>query len=422
MSVDLRIPQLGESITEAFVARWLKQEGQAVAKDETIAELETEKASFELPAPVAGTLKQVLTPAGQTAKVGQVIGTLEEGAAPAAKPAPTAPAKPAAEASPELAATSAAQPARTVSPDRQPHVMPAARHAMAQAGLTAEQVQPTGPGGRILKEDVLRETAKLNAPAPVAPPPAPAPAPAKPTAPAAAPSGDRPEEAVPMSPIRQTIARRLMEAQHNAALLTTFNEVDMSAVMALRNQYKDDFEKKYKIKLGFMSFFVKAAIDALRQFPAINAVIRDHHIVYRNYYDVGVAVSTERGLVVPVIRNAQRLSFAQVELAITDFGRRARDNKLSLAELDGGTFTITNGGIFGSLLSTPIVNPPQSGVLGMHAIQERPVALNGQVVIRPMMYTALTYDHRIVDGREAVQFLKRVKQAVEDPARMLLEI
>ncbi|MDF1521409.1 MAG: 2-oxoglutarate dehydrogenase complex dihydrolipoyllysine-residue succinyltransferase, partial [Trueperaceae bacterium] len=301
-------------------------------------------------------------------------------------------------------------------------VMPAAQRALAEAGLSAADVTATGPGGRVLKEDVARAVAAgatATKPAAAAKPAAPTPAAA--AAPTAS-AGAREEEAVPMSPLRRKVAERLVQAQQTAALLTTFNEVDMSAVMALRSAHKDAFEKRYGVRLGFMSFFVKAAIDALREIPQLNAEIRGTDIVYKNYYDIGVAVSTPKGLVVPVLRHAERRSFAEVEAAIADFGKRAQGNKIAPDELQGGTFTISNGGVFGSLLSTPIVNPPQSGVLGMHTIQERPVARGGQVVIRPMMYLALSYDHRIVDGREAVTFLKRIKDAIEEPARLLLEI
>jgi 2-oxoglutarate dehydrogenase E2 component (dihydrolipoamide succinyltransferase) len=422
MAVDLKVPAVGESITEAFVNRWFKSEGDFVNKDETIAELETEKATFELPAPVAGRLTRIAAGKGSAVQVGQVIGQMEEGQAPAGSDpaAAAAPAPAAAAPAGDGASSKKAAPA-------QPRIMPAAAQAMAATGVKAEQVQPTGPGGRILKEDVTRAAAATAAPPATAASPAPvaAPAPVAPSAPspaqAAAPSAHVEEEIVPMSPMRQTIARRLVEAQQTAALLTTFNEVDMSAVMALRKQHQDSFEKRYGIKLGFMSFFAKAAVDALKQFPAINAEIRGASIVYKNHYDIGIAVSTERGLIVPVIRNVDRLSFAEIEQKIADFAGRARAGKISVHELHGGTFTITNGGIFGSLLSTPIVNPPQSGVMGMHAIQDRPVARDGQVVIRPMMYLALTYDHRIVDGREAVTFLKRIKETVEDPARLLIE-
>ena len=306
--------------------------------------------------------------------------------------------------------------------------MPAAARALAERGLKAESVQGTGPGGRILTEDVLKTGARVSSPEP-APAPAAAPkeiAPAKPiavpAAPAPAGAGFREEQVVPMSRLRKTLAERLVEAQHTAALLTTFNEVDMQEVMNLRKLYQDQFTQKYGLKLGFMSFFVKAVVDALRLVPQVNAEIRGTDVVYRNYFDIGVAVGGGRGLVVPVLRNAERMSFAQIETTVGDFGKRAKENKLKLEELQGGTFTISNGGVYGSLLSTPIVNPPQSGILGMHAIQERPVAREGQVVIRPMMYLALTYDHRIVDGREAVTFLKRIKDVLENPARMLLEV
>jgi 2-oxoglutarate dehydrogenase E2 component (dihydrolipoamide succinyltransferase) len=291
--------------------------------------------------------------------------------------------------------------------------MPSAKRAAAQAGLEPSAVPGTGPGGRVLKEDVQRAAA--------APAPAPKPGPVQASAPIPV-GGERTEEIVPMSPMRKRIAERLVESQQTAALLTTFNEIDMGAVMALRKEYQPQFQEKYGIKLGFMSFFVKAAVEALKLIPGVNGEIRDNSIVYRNYYDIGVAVGGGKGLVVPVIRNTERLGFAQVEQAIADFARRARDNKLQLGELQGGTFTISNGGIYGSLLSTPIINPPQSGILGLHAIQERPVAIDGQVVVRPMMYIALTYDHRLVDGREAVTFLKRIKECVEQPSRILLEV
>ena len=298
--------------------------------------------------------------------------------------------------------------------------MPAAQRALAERGLRPEQVEATGPGGRLLKEDVLRHSAPAEAEfatSLLARAEAPAPAPEPPVLP-----GPRDEEAVPMSRLRRTVAERLVQAQHSAALLTTFNEVEMSRILALRKEYGEAFLQKYKVKLGFMSFFVRACIDALKQFPQVNAELRGTNIIYHNYCDIGVAVGSGKGLVVPVLRNAERMSFAEIELAIGDFGRRAKENKLKVDELQGGTFTISNGGVYGSLLSTPIVNPPQSGVLGMHAIQDRPVARDGSVVIRPMMYVALTYDHRLVDGREAVSFLKRIKEAVENPTRMLMEI
>jgi 2-oxoglutarate dehydrogenase E2 component (dihydrolipoamide succinyltransferase) len=404
MRIELKVPEVGESITEVEIGGWLKGAGEPVRKDEPLVTLESEKATVELPSPGDGTLAQVLKQKGEVAKVGEVIGYLDRNGGDAAK-------------APETRATPAA-PGPKPAPAG-PRVMPAAQVALEEHGLRAEDVQATGPGGRLLKEDVLRqaEQAKL------------ARAPAEPQAPAPVsvqaspvPVAGRDEEIVPMSRLRRTVAERLVQAQQTAALLTTFNEVDMSAVMALRKEYGESFQQKYQVKLGFMSFFVKAGIDALKQFPVVNAEVRENNIVYHNYYDIGVAVGSGKGLVVPVLRNAERMSFAEVEVAIGDFARRARENKLKVDELQGGTFTISNGGVYGSLLSTPIVNPPQSGILGLHAIQERPVAREGNVVIRPMMYVALTYDHRLVDGREAVSFLKRVKEVMESPARMLMEV
>jgi 2-oxoglutarate dehydrogenase E2 component (dihydrolipoamide succinyltransferase) len=468
MSVELKVPAVGESITEVQIGEWLKAEGEAVQKDENLVEIETDKATVELPAPVSGTVVKVLKQAGETANVGEVIGYMEEGDGAAARPAAEkksqpAPQQPAA-AQPAAAQPAAAQPtaaqsaapqpagvertpAASNSPEVPPRVMPAARRELAEKNLQAEDVAASGPGGRLLKEDVQRHapaapsqaTPSQAAPSQAAPSqaapaqaaaPAPTTRPAVPAKPAARPEvlgktlvrGGREEEAVPMTPLRRRIAERLVEAQQSAALLTTFNEIDMTGVMALRQEHRESFQQTYGVKLGFMSFFVKATIEGLKAIPQINAEIRGSHIVYHNYYDIGIAVSSAKGLVVPVLRNAERMSFAEVELAIEDFGRRARDNKIKLEELEGGTFTISNGGVFGSLLSTPIVNPPQSGILGLHTIQERPVARDGQVVIRPMMYVALTYDHRIVDGREAVTFLKRVKEGIEQPARLLLEI
>ena len=406
MSVELKVPAVGESITEVFVNRWLKAEGEHAEKDETVAELETDKATFELPAPVSGTISRIVKGKGQTAAVGEVIGQMEEGKSDGKRAAGSAEKK--ADVNGGVARgggrTPAPAPAAAPSSHKpEPHVMPAARRALHETGLRADEVQPTGPGGRLLKEDVQRQAEageRTSAPS----------------------GGDREEEVVTMSPMRQTIARRLVEAQKNAALLTTFNEADMSAIMALRKKHQEQFTDQHETKLGFMSFFVKACVDALRRFPALNAEVRGEKIVYRNYFDIGIAVSTTKGLVVPIIRGAERLSFGEIERVIVNFAQRGKTNKIELRELEGGTFTITNGGVFGSLLSTPIVNPPQSGVLGMHAIQDRPVAADGQVVVRPMMYLALTYDHRIVDGREAVSFLKRIKECVEDPTRMLLEV
>lgn len=423
MPIELKVPAVGESITEVEIGAWLKRKGDSVRKDEPVVALESEKATVELPAPETGTLTEILKQKGEVATVGQVIAILEPGPA-----GSIAGAKSAAKAAEPSAKETPAPP----TPPAELKVMPAARRALAEQGLTPEQVQPTGPGGRLLKEDVLRHQAE---PAKSAAPEKPLPTPSKPEPPAshppAAPPGPPPgtdqspgreQEVVPMSRLRRTIAERLVQAQHTAALLTTFNEVDLSAVLALRKQFGESFLQRYQVKLGFMSFFVKACVDALKLYPALNAEVRDSNIVYHNYYDIGVAVGSGKGLVVPVIRNAELLSFAQIETTIGDFGRRAKDNKLTPDELQGGTFTISNGGVYGSMLSTPIVNPPQSGVLGMHAIQERPVARDGAVVIRPMMYLALTYDHRIVDGREAVSFLKHLKDVLENPARMLIEI
>lgn len=410
MAIDLKVPAVGESITEVLLVRWFKKEGDHIEKDEPLVEIETDKATFELPAPAAGTLSRIIKGDNKAAVVDEVVGQMEEGAA-APDSAKTADTK-----KPEPSATS------PVDKDAkgEPRVMPAARRELEQRGMEAAQVTPGGPGGRILKEDVLRKVGHdADNPASAAPESSIA-------GDQEATSQDSPanryQEVVPMSPMRKRIAERLVAAQQNAALLTTFNEIDLSAVMHLRNEYRDIFHKKYNIKLGFMSFFIKACVDALKQFPQINAHANETDIIYHNYCDIGIAVSGGKGLVVPVIRNAERMSFAQIEMAVADFGTRAKDNKISLEELKGGTFTITNGGIFGSLVSTPIINPPQSGILGMHAIQDRPVARKGQVVIRPMMYVALTYDHRIVDGREAVTFLKRIKEDIEEPSRMLIEV
>ena len=400
MPVELRIPAVGESVTEALVSRWLKKEGDAVALDEPVVELETDKVTVELPSPVAGTLQRITKGDGETVAVGDVIALIEEGEVPAAA------ARPPTEETPKGQRLGKAPVEPAAGPGEAPRVMPAAARLLEEHGLDASQIAATGPGGRLLKEDVERY---LSSPSSASPSVSVA-------------RGERVEELVPMSPIRKLIAQRLVDAQHSAALLTTFNEIDMSAVMSLRKQYREPFLERHGIKLGFMSFFVKASVDALSSFPRINTEIVGDQILYRNYFDIGIAVSTERGLMVPVIRNAEGLGFAEIEKSIADFAGRARSGKIKLEELEGGTFTITNGGIFGSMLSTPIVNPPQSGVLGLHAIEERPVAKDGEVVIRPMMYVALTYDHRIVDGREAVTFLRRIKETIEDPSRILLEV
>jgi 2-oxoglutarate dehydrogenase E2 component (dihydrolipoamide succinyltransferase) len=409
MAIELKVPTVGESITEVQMGEWLKGEGDSVARDEVIAKIETDKVTVDLTAPNDGVLSQIKVKKGQTANVGDVIAYIEEGAAGAPKPKAAEPAKPEApKAEPRKAEpTPAPEAPKSVRPTIPPQgfarVMPSARRALKERGLSPDDVEATGPGGRVLKEDVDRLKEK---PAAKAPPVA----------------QDRQEEVVAMSPFRKRIAERLVQSQQTAALLTTFNEVDMGAVMDLRKAHQEAFQEKYGIKLGFMSFFVKATIEALKLIPSVNGEIRGNDVVYKNFYDIGVAVGGGKGLAVPVIRNAERLGFAEVEQTIADYGKRAKENKLELSELQGGTFTITNGGIYGSMMSTPIVNPPQSGILGLHAIQDRPMAVKGQVVIRPMMYVALTYDHRLVDGREAVTFLKRIKQCMEEPARILLEV
>jgi len=432
MAIELKIPEVGESIVEVEIGDWLKKEGEQVAKDEPVVSLESEKATVELPSPDSGRISQILKQKGETAKVGEVIGYLEKDgkeSAPRSKEPEAKTQKPeekdqerekttgARISEGEPARHGGAQPETKTEPKQtERRVMPAAERVLAERGLRAEEIEPTGPGGRVLKEDVLRKPESPER-TPAARLEAPTAAPEKFSKPAG-----REEEVVPMSRLRRTVAERLVAAQRAAALLTTFNEVDMTSVMGLRKQYGEEFQLKYSVKLGFMSFFVKACIDALKQFPGVNAEVRDTNVIYHNYFDIGVAIGGGKGLVVPVLRNAERMSFAEIEVAIGDFARRAKENKLKVEELQGGTFTISNGGIYGSLLSTPIVNPPQSGVLGMHAIQERPVAREGNVVIRPMMYLALTYDHRIVDGREAVTFLRRIKEVVESPARMLMEV
>jgi 2-oxoglutarate dehydrogenase E2 component (dihydrolipoamide succinyltransferase) len=416
MAIELKIPEVGESITEVEIGGWLKRKGDAIKKDEPLVTLESEKATVELPSPVSGRLGEILRDKGQVAKVGEVIAYLEADGKggtdrEASKDTQN---QPGAQGTPK-----ASEAAKTAGTAPRARVMPAAQRLMEEQGVSAEDISGTGPGGRILKEDVLQQAGKTSRKT-VSEPAAEKSQMIQSHAPEAA--DGREEEVIPMSRLRQTVAERLVQARQSAALLTTFNEIDMSSVMNLRKEYGESFQKKYDVKLGFMSFFVKACVDALKQFPTINAEVRGANIVYRNYFDIGVAIGGGKGLVVPVLRNAERMSFAEIERAIADFGRRAKENKLGVDELRGGTFTISNGGIYGSLLSTPIVNPPQSGILGMHAIQDRPVAREGNVVIRPMMYVALTYDHRIVDGREAVTFLKRVKDGIEAPARMLIEI
>jgi len=453
MPIELKVPDVGESISEAEVGQWFVKQGQTIRKDDPVVELETDKASQELPAPVTGRLTEIVKQAGERVAIGDVIGYIEEGdddddasAEPASAGGSDAHEDDADDAdeiadeeeSPDARAEAGSDdtageqpdtdapegdpdqppPAPPRDRDGRPTVMPAARRLLDEHGLDAGDIEATGPGGRLLKEDVQRHLDQSPEPASAggrSHEPA-----SDDEGPTSGGGGDR-EQLVPMTPLRRTIARRLVEAQQTAALLTTFNEIDMAAVMALRKQHQDAFVERYGIKLGFMSFFVKATIDALKQFPAVNAEVRGTDVLYKDYFNIGIAIGSGKGLVVPVLKDADRLGFAEVEQAIADFAKRAQAGKLDLKELQGGTFTITNGGVYGSLMSTPIVNPPQSGVLGMHAIQQRPVAVDGQVVVRPMMYVALTYDHRLVDGREAVSFLVRIKQAIEDPARMLIE-
>ena len=409
MATEIKVPALGESVTEATVAKWLKKVGDPVKVDEPLVELETDKVTLEVNATAAGTLAAIAVPEGGNVAVGGVLGTIGDGAAAAA--AAPAPAKAPAKAAPAPAA--AAAPAAAGALERSG---PAARKAVAESGVDPATIATSGKDGRITKGDVLAKLAAGGAAAPA--PAAPAPAVAK------APRPEHPrEQRVRMTRLRKRIAERLKEAQNTAAMLTTFNEVDMSEAMALRDRYRETFEKKHGVRLGFMSFFVKAAIVALKELPAINAEIDGDDLVYKNYYDIGVAVGTPQGLVVPVLREADQKSFAEIEKTIGDMGRRARDGKLSLDELSGGTFTITNGGVYGSLMSTPILNPPQSGILGMHKIQKRPMVMAGdKIEVRPMMYIALSYDHRIVDGREAVTFLVRLKECIEDPQRILLDM
>jgi 2-oxoglutarate dehydrogenase E2 component (dihydrolipoamide succinyltransferase) len=435
MATDVQVPALGESITEGTLAEWLKKPGEAVAADEPIASLETDKVSVEVPSPVAGVLTEQVVKEGDNVAVGAVIARIDEKATAAA---PSAPAQAAAEAAtnpagagetPALKGDSTA-PVAAAEPedDHITTLSPAVRRAVLEYHVDPSKIQGTGKDGRLTKDDVIAAAqaasspakagaqapqAKAPAPEQKAPPPGPRPAPG---------NGERREERVKMSRLRQTIAKRLKDAQNTAAMLTTFNDVDMSAVIEARARYKDLFEKKHGIRLGFMAFFVKACALAAKDVPSVNASLDGDEIVYHDYLDVSVAVSAPKGLVVPVVRNAESMSFAEIEKTIADYGKRAKDGTLTIEEMQGGTFTISNGGVFGSLLSTPILNPPQSAVLGMHRIEERPVALDGQVVIRPMMYLAMTYDHRIVDGREGVSFLKRIKDCIENPVRLLLDV
>jgi 2-oxoglutarate dehydrogenase E2 component (dihydrolipoamide succinyltransferase) len=441
--LELKIPNVGESIQEVQIGQWLKQEGDHVAHDEAVVELETDKASMEIPAPIDGVISKIVKHDGETVAVGDVIAYLEptgpgrdeketkQEHAAAQKSSPPRPTPTAAAARPQSPA--AADVPGPVTPafesvgeaDERLAAPPSIRRLLREHHLRPEDVPPSGDGGRLLREDVLRYAeAEKHKPAALEKEASPAPGAGPPgvLTTATSPGQQSPERVVPMSLIRRRIAERLVSAQQNAALLTTFNEIDMSAVAELRARLREPFQEKYGVKLGILSFFVKATVEALREFPAVNAEIRGTDIVYRDAFHIGIAIGAKRGLVVPVIRDADRLSFAQIERAIDDFAKRADANKLEPADLSGGTFTISNGGIYGSLLSTPIVNPPQSGVLGLHAIQQRPVAIDGQVVIRPMMYVALTYDHRLVDGREAVSFLRRIKDTVESPPRLLIGV
>lgn len=451
MATDIRVPTLGESVTEATIGQWFKKVGDSVAADEPVVELETDKVTIEVPAPAAGVLETITANPGDTVNVGALIGAIAAAGSSAAAAAPAAVAKPAEIPQPAaVAAEPAPKPANGNGAAVPP--APSAQKLMAEAGLTDADVSGSGRRGQILKEDVLAAAAKPAAaaaaasvvvapaapkPVPVAaapvapasapaaklaePAPAPAPVPAQPRGPVNA-NDDVREERVKMTRLRQTIARRLKEAQNTAAMLTTFNEVDMKPVMDLRNSYKELFEKKHGVKLGFMGFFTKAVTHALKEIPAVNAEIDGDDLVYKNYAHIGVAVGTEKGLVVPVVRDADQMSIAEIEKDIARLGKLARDGQLSMADMQGGTFTISNGGVYGSLMSTPILNAPQSGILGMHKIQERPVVVGGQIVIRPMMYLALSYDHRIVDGKEAVTFLVRVKESLEAPERLVLDL
>lgn len=397
MAIEVKVPLLPESVSDATIVTWHKKPGDAVKRDENLLDLETDKVVLEVPAPADGVLKQILKDKGAVVKSNEVLAIVEAGQAAAAASS--------------AAAEKTIAPEKTIVAETKAAEMaagPAARRAAAEHGVQVESIPGTGKGGRVTREDVLNQTTATAVAAPVIP--------------AILGGAERPEQRVPMTRLRAKIAERLVNAQQTAAILTTFNEINLKAVMDLRNRYKDVFEKKHGMKLGFMSFFTRAAVEALKRYPAVNAYIDGNDIVYHAYCDIGIAVSTERGLVVPVLRNAEQMSFADIEQAVANYGRKAREGQLTIEEMTGGTFTITNGGIFGSLLSTPIINPPQSAILGMHKIEERPIAENGQVVIRPMMYVALSYDHRIIDGKESVGFLVTIKELLEDPARLLLEI
>ncbi len=432
MATEIRVPSLGESVTEATVAKWLKRQGEAVARDEPLVELETDKVTLEVPAPTAGTLAEIAAAEGTSLPVGAVLGRIEEAAVAPTASAPDPGARPANGEKEERAPreSEAQQATRTRPVAGQGAVAarsgPAVRKLIDETGLDAAALAPSGPGNRITKGDVLAALARPRPLPAAAPDPptrivTPSPAPSTRIVPPPPATGER-EVRVRMTQLRRRVAERLKAAQNAAAMLTTFNEIDMSEAIAWRERWREAFQRKHEVRLGFMSIFVKAAVAALREIPGVNAEIDGADIVYKNHYDIGVAVGTERGLVVPVVRDADRMSFADIEKMIAAFGRRAHDGRLSIEDLSGGTFTISNGGVYGSLLSTPILNPPQSGILGMHKIERRPVAVGDAIVIRPMMYVALSYDHRLVDGREAVGFLVRIKELVEDPARLLLDL
>lgn len=409
--IEVKVPSVGESISEVQIGQWLKAEGEWVAADENLVELETEKASVQVPSPESGYVRKVMKQTEEFAMVDEVICSIEPAEAPAGA----------------TSTSESAQPAESKAEAEQGHVMPAAQRILDENGIAASSVKGSGPGGRVLKEDAMAAVASKSRPAAA---PAPAQSPAKPPVletsltevGSSAAGGSRREEVKPLSMIRRTIAKRLVEAQQNAALLTTFNEVNMKPIMSLRKKYKDAFLERHGVKLGFMSFFAKASVEALKRFPSVNAEIRGNNIVYRHFNDIGIAIGGGKGLVVPVLRNVEDMTFADVERTIGDFASKAMENRLMPEDLEGGTFTISNGGVYGSLLSTPIVNAPQSAILGLHSIQERPMAVNGEVVVLPMMYVALSYDHRIIDGREAVSFLKTIKEVCEDPTRLFLEV
>ena len=427
-AINVEVPTVGESISEVQVGQWLKQEGDWVAAGEDLVEIETEKASVQIPSPASGILQGILKESEEFATVGEVIASIQPSDQPSSP-------NPASEQSPEPETQATSPQASAVETGPAKFVMPAAQRLADENGLDVKSIPASGPGGRLLKEDVqtyLANQTQAAAPVP-APPPAPPAAPTLPSVSASqasdrtlsigsANTAHRSEEVKPLSMLRRTIAARLVEAQQTAALLTTFNEIDMQPVMSIRKKYQDRFVERHGVKLGFMSFFAKAAVEALRRYPAVNAEIQGDQVLYRHYQDIGVAIGGGKGLVVPILRNVERMSFAEIELTIGEFAKKASENRIQADDLIGGTFTISNGGVYGSLLSTPIVNPPQSGILGLHSIQQRPIALDGNVVIRPMMYVALTYDHRIVDGREAVGFLKTIKDVIEDPSRLFLEL